>query len=107
MPPVHPLLTSQQSTSCLAMYSRSRLPYSDGGRGRNGAPKQVEKSGWTPTRPFSVRRLWRYSRKEAVHRLRRSELGDRRHHAEGIAVKMTFWLAARPVREARGMNSSG
>jgi hypothetical protein len=30
------------------------LPYSDGGRGRNGAPKQVEKSGSTPTSPFSV-----------------------------------------------------
>src|SRR5262249_61790502 len=54
MPPVQPELTSQQSTLCLEMYSRSRLPYSAGGRGRKGAPKQVEKSGWTPTRPFSV-----------------------------------------------------
>src|SRR2546429_7520686 len=54
MPPVQPELTSQQSTLCLEMYSRSRLPYSAGGRGRDGAPKQVEKAGWTPTRPFSV-----------------------------------------------------
>ena len=31
-----------------------QAPYSAGGRGRNGAPKQVENSGSTPTRPFSV-----------------------------------------------------
>src|SRR5262249_61973688 len=54
MPPVQPELTNQQSTLCLEMYSRSRLPYSAGGRGRNGAAKQVENSGCTPTRPFSV-----------------------------------------------------
>ena len=54
LPPVQPEFTSQQSTSYLAMNSRSMLPYSCGGRGRNGAPKHVENSGSTPVRPFSV-----------------------------------------------------
>jgi hypothetical protein len=54
MPPVQPELTSQQSTLCCLIFSRSKLPYSAGGRGRNGAAKQVENSGSTPTRPFSV-----------------------------------------------------
>src|SRR6204780_2512391 len=54
MPPVQPELTNQQSTLCRLIRSRSRLPYSDGGRGRNGAAKQVENSGSAPTRPFSV-----------------------------------------------------
>src|SRR5262249_6182751 len=53
-PPAHSEMPSQQSTPCLEMYSRSRLPYSAGGRGRNGAAKQVENSGCSPTRPFSV-----------------------------------------------------
>ena len=54
MPPVQPELTSQQSTLWREIQSRSRLPYSAGGRGKNGAAKQVEKSGSTPTSPFSV-----------------------------------------------------
>src|SRR5216684_1264686 len=45
LPPVQPVLTSQQSTPCLAIRSRSRLPYTEGSRGRNGEPKQVENSG--------------------------------------------------------------
>src|SRR6201996_5333862 len=45
LPPVQPVLTSQQSTSCLAIRSRSRLPYTEGSRGRNGEPKQGENSG--------------------------------------------------------------
>src|ERR1700687_3527600 len=54
-PPVQPVLTSQQSTPCSAMRSRSRLPYTDGSRGRNGEPKQVENSGCgSLPRPRSV-----------------------------------------------------
>src|SRR6266851_4444800 len=45
LPPVQPVLTSQQSTSCFAIKSRNRLPYTEGSRGRNGEPKQVENSG--------------------------------------------------------------
>src|SRR4029077_13371948 len=45
LPPVQPVLTSQQSTPCRAIRSRSRLPYTEGSRGRNGEPKQVENSG--------------------------------------------------------------
>src|SRR3984957_10764618 len=45
LPPVQPVLTSQQSTSCRAISSRSMLPETDGSSGRNGEPKQVENSG--------------------------------------------------------------
>src|SRR6202040_2561895 len=55
LPPVQPVLTSQQSTSCLAISSRSMLPYTEGSRGRNGEPKQVENSGCgSLPRPRSV-----------------------------------------------------
>jgi hypothetical protein len=55
LPPVQPVLTSQQSTLCLAIRSRSKLPYTDGSRGKNGEPKQVENSGCgSLPRPRSV-----------------------------------------------------
>src|ERR1700726_694502 len=55
LPPVQPGLTSQQSTSCFAIRSRSKLPYTDGSRGRKGEPKQVENSGsGSLPRPRSV-----------------------------------------------------
>ena len=55
LPPVQPVLTSQQSTLCRAIRSRSKLPYTDGSRGRNGEPKQVENSGCgSLPRPRSV-----------------------------------------------------
>src|SRR6202012_996466 len=43
LPPVQPVLTSQQSTLCLAISSRSMLPYTDGSNGRHGGPKHGEK----------------------------------------------------------------
>src|SRR6185436_428658 len=54
-PPVQPVFTSQQSTLYFPIRSRSRLPYSVGWRGMNGAPKQVENvaCGSLPS-PFSV-----------------------------------------------------
>src|SRR5712691_11306749 len=110
MPPVQPELTSQQSTLCFEMYSRRRLPYSDGGRGRNGAPKQVEKSGCTPTRPFSVpatlavypERKW-YIACAGVS----LAIGGITPKASAVRKMMFFGCPARPVREARGMKSSG
>ena len=54
LPPVQPVLTSQQSTPWAAISSRSRLPYSDGWRGRNGAAKQVENVACGSVTPFSV-----------------------------------------------------
>ena len=54
LPPVQPVFTSQQSTLCLAISSRSMLRRRSGS-GHEGAPKQVEKvaCGSLPT-PFSV-----------------------------------------------------
>src|SRR4029078_11363191 len=55
LPPVQPVLTSQQSTLCLASSSRSTLALTDGSSGRNGEPKQVENSGCgSLPRPRSV-----------------------------------------------------
>ena len=53
-PPVQPVLTSQQSTPPLAMRLFSRLPYTVGLRGMNGAPKQVEKVASGSVTPISV-----------------------------------------------------
>src|SRR5262249_47154393 len=109
MPPVQPELTSQQSTLCLEMYSRSRLPYSAGGRGRNGAPKKVEKSGWTPTRPFSVPATLagEPEREWDIARAGGSLAGGITPKASAVRKMIFLGCPARPVREARGMKSSG
>src|SRR6516225_8877257 len=110
MPPVHPELTSQQSTSCFLIMSRRRLPYSVGGRGKNGAAKQVENSGSTPTKPFSVpatfavypERKW-YIACAGVS----LAIGGITPNASAVR-KITFLgCPARPVLLARGMKSSG
>src|SRR5207245_907844 len=54
LPPVQPVLTSQQSTLPFAIRSLRRLPYTDGWRGMNGAPKQVEKVACGSVTPISV-----------------------------------------------------
>src|SRR6516225_8045474 len=110
MPPVHPLLTSQQSTLCLEMYSRKTAPYSVGGRGRKGAPKQVENSGSTPTSPFSVpatlavypERKW-YIACAGVS----LAIGGITPNASAVKKMMFFGCPAQPLREASGMNSIG
>jgi hypothetical protein len=76
----------------------------------NGEPKQVEK----------VRRrlghatlgagdLGGVARQEVVHRLRRRQLGDRRHDAEGVGGQHddVLRLAGAAGGEAFGMKSSG
>src|SRR6202008_1945441 len=106
MPPVQPELTSQQSTSCFLIMSRKRLPYSAGGRGRNGAPKQVENSGSTPTRPFSVPatlavepdREW-YIACAGVS----LEVGGITRKAAAVSMMMFLGCPARPVRDALAM----
>src|SRR4030095_15069790 len=110
MPPVQPELTSQQSTVCLAIRLRSRLPYSAGGRGRNGAPKQVENSGSTPTRPFSVPATFAGEADKKGYNAWGGgglALGGITPKASAVRNMMFFGCPPRPVREARGMNSSG
>ena len=54
-PPDQPVLTSQQSALKRAIRSPSILAYSDGWRGINGAPKQVENTAFgSLPRPTSV-----------------------------------------------------
>src|SRR5262249_37712752 len=110
MPPVQPELTSQQSTSCFLIISRNRLPYSAGGRGKNGAAKKVENSGSTPTKPFSVpatlavepERKW-YIACAGVS----LAIGGITPNASAVKKMMFLGCPAQPLREASGMNSIG
>jgi hypothetical protein len=111
LPPVQPVLTSQQSTRRGGDQLRSRLPYSEGWRGMNGAPKQVENSvaSGSVDALFGAGDLGGVAGEEVVHRLIRRQLGDRRHDAEGVGGQHDDRSsdAGRPVREAFGMKSSG
>src|SRR6516164_9134832 len=106
MPPVQPELTNQQSTSCFLIMSRRRLPYSVGGRGKNGAAKQVENSGSTPTKPFSVPatlavypdRKW-YIACAGVS----LAIGGITPNASAVSMMTFLGWPARPVREAFGI----
>ena len=54
-PPVQPVLTSHTSTcGCSSSFRPSSPAYTDGGCGRNGAPKHVEKVGCGSVTPISV-----------------------------------------------------
>src|SRR5207342_826102 len=110
MPPVQPEFTSQQSTLYLAISSRSRLPYSDGGRGRNGAAKQVENSGSTPTRPFSVPATLAVKPERKWYIACAGDslaIGGITPKASAVRKMMFLGWPARPVSDARGMKSSG
>src|SRR5262245_17038382 len=111
LPPVQPVLTSQQSTLCWAISSRSKLPYSDGWRGKNGAPKQVENvgSGSAPN-PFSVpatfavkpERKW-YIAWPAVS----FAIGGMTPKASAVRKMMFFGWPPVPNGEVFGMNAIG
>ena len=65
-----------------------------------GAPKQVEKvASGSVTPRLGAGDLGGVAGQEVIHRLRRGQPGDRRHHAEGIAVSMMMFFGwpARPV----------
>src|SRR5207302_2568229 len=53
-PPVQPVFTSQHCTPCCAIFSPKSEAYTLGARGRNGAPKQVEKVALGSVTPRSV-----------------------------------------------------
>ena len=53
-PPVQPVFTSQQRTSCLAIFSPSICAYTVGGSVMNGAPKHAENVATGSVMPRSV-----------------------------------------------------
>ena len=85
MPPVQPVLTSQQSHLVRADQLAQQIAVDRGMTGQNGAPKQVENVRLDADQALlGAGDLGGVAGEEMVHRLRRRELGDRRHDAEGV-----------------------